>query len=151
MEMEFRHPTPDEYREEQLEAQWRRNAAEQAEHWTDERRAALWAFGSDDVGGLVEYQKRALVEQWRTERMLAGKHGRPMRSADTVRAGDAEEFAGEKAMALHWAARIRQAFADGKPCPIHPAPKFRHVLELAIEYAGIPAACVAADACRDSE
>jgi hypothetical protein len=41
----------------------------------------------------------------------------------------------ERALALSWAKDLKADFLAGRPCSIKPAPKFKHVLELAHYYA----------------
>lgn len=45
-------------------------------------------------------------------------------------------------LAQTWSNDIRKAFREGRPCPIIPAPGFEVALDLAIELAGIPKACL---------
>ncbi len=47
-----------------------------------------------------------------------------------------------KQLAEHWAAQIRQAFLDRRPCPIIAEPRFQWILQWAFEIAQVPAECL---------
>lgn len=53
------------------------------------------------------------------------------------RADEAVLLATERTIefAQHWAVELREAYLAGRPCPIHPTPEYKHVLELASKIA----------------
>lgn len=122
---------------------WAESAEREARNWTPEALARAWASQGDPDwwNTIPAYERRAWVGRWKheQERLAAGL---TVRNPEHVLAIAEAEYANALALAKLWAEDIRHAFLDGRPCPIKPAPNFRHILDWAFQLAAIPRQCM---------
>lgn len=132
-------PTPDELREAEIQARWRRNLALHDEYWTDERRACLWAYGREDWPDSEPlYRRRSTVHTFVEERDRAERYGIKMRTVIEADAENERRYQAKKAIAERMAADIRAAFAAGKKCPYRMEPEYQWMLDWAIQLSCVP-------------
>ncbi len=128
------------------EIQWERNEAAQRAFWTEERLAAQWAFktihGIEILDSMPRYKRDHLVTLFRAEQQRVENTGMQMREYDSLMIDAEEHYQEGKKMAAAWAEEIRQAFKQGKPCPIRPTFWYEHVLEWAFQMACVPRECL---------
>ena len=129
-----------------LETIWNRQIQEQSANWTEEALCLQWLCPKscpdwDWWHGLHSYERNAWMADYRCGRDLV-EQGLRMPSPMMFYAKREELWKETKAIAKSWSHDIRQAFKDGKSCPIKPAPMFTVALDMAIDLAGISAACL---------
>jgi len=131
---------------ERIETVWNRNMQEHSHEWSEEAFCVIWLSGGsapdwDWWRGLQEYERRAWLQDYHLSKSLTPP-GSPRPTPQLVFAERARRMDETKALATVWAKELRQAFKEGRTNPITPAPAFEHVLEMAIDIAGIPAHCL---------
>lgn len=134
-------------RELALRDQWARNQAAQATFWGPDQYVILWVcqgtFDREWWDGLHEYQRHTWRMRYEVARDRANTHGCRMIEPGYAVAMEEEEYRHSRQLAESWAVDLRQAFLEGKPCPIKPVPGLlgtEWILRWAFDLAAVPAA-----------
>ena len=131
-----------------VESYFNRLAHEEAKHWTEEALCVAWLSGRNAMDwewwrGLKNYERANHLNDYQAGRE-AVECGRKMPTPGYLQAKREEEWRETQAIAKRWASEIREAFKDGRPCPfkVDRLSRFSVALDLAIDLAGIPPACL---------
>ncbi len=114
---ELRPATPEELREEALQALWRRREREEAAKWTPEAYCRVWMqIDKDQWNQMPNYKRHNWLQRYLHEKERR-ECGFEMRTPGYHEAVAEESFQEAKRLAESWAVDIRKAFVERKPCP----------------------------------
>jgi hypothetical protein len=130
-----------------IESRWNVLAQAEANNWTEEALCVQWISGRNAPDwewwrGLPSYERRRWLCDYQFARSRVDA-GLSMLPAITFTSQYENDWKQTKALAASWAPVIRAAFKDGQPCPIRTTGLFEAALDMAIDLARIPAACLA--------
>ena len=133
---------------EQIETVWNRQMQADAGNWTEEALCLQWLCPGDAPDWawwrcLRTFERESWLNEYRLCRFAVENGGKMPEASAIFRARD-QRFQQMQELARVWAIEIREAFKAGRRMPIIPAHGFEVALDMAINMAQIPIACLMA-------